>query len=38
VDDGWQVTPLGQLFVRNLAMAFDRYLPEQEGVTFSRTV
>jgi oxygen-independent coproporphyrinogen-3 oxidase len=35
---GWAVTPLGRLFLRNLAMPFDRYLPEQEGVTFSRTV
>ncbi|MBL7033895.1 MAG: oxygen-independent coproporphyrinogen III oxidase [Candidatus Delongbacteria bacterium] len=34
---GYQVTPLGQLFLRNLAMQFDRYLPDQQ-VTFSRTV
>ena len=37
-DGGWQVTALGRLFLRNLAMPFDRYLPEQENVTFSRTV
>lgn len=37
-DGGYDVTPLGQLFLRNLAMPFDRYLPEQTGVTFSRTV
>jgi oxygen-independent coproporphyrinogen-3 oxidase len=37
-DDGWVVTPLGRLFLRNLAMPFDRYLPEQDQVTFSRTV
>jgi oxygen-independent coproporphyrinogen-3 oxidase len=35
---GFQVTPLGQLFVRNLAMPFDRYLPKQGATTFSRTV
>ena len=34
---GYQVTPLGQLFLRNMAMLFDRYLPDQQ-VTFSRTV
>jgi oxygen-independent coproporphyrinogen-3 oxidase len=37
-DGGWRVTALGRLFLRNLAMSFDRYLPEQVGVTFSRTV
>ncbi|MCB2211607.1 oxygen-independent coproporphyrinogen III oxidase [bacterium] len=37
-DDGWKVTALGRLFLRNLAMPFDRYLPEQANVTFSRTV
>ena len=35
---GYSITPLGQLFVRNLAMPFDRYLPQQSGVTYSRTV
>lgn len=35
---GYSITPLGQLFVRNLAMPFDRYLPQQTGVTYSRTV
>lgn len=35
---GYRVTPLGQLFLRNLAMPFDRYLPRQGGATFSRTV
>jgi oxygen-independent coproporphyrinogen-3 oxidase len=35
---GYQVTPLGQLFLRNLAMPFDRYLPSQGATTFSRTV
>jgi oxygen-independent coproporphyrinogen-3 oxidase len=36
-----RVTPLGELFVRNLAMCFDRYLPaaQQSAVPrFSRTV
>ncbi|MBI4951560.1 MAG: oxygen-independent coproporphyrinogen III oxidase [Myxococcales bacterium] len=36
--DGWRVTSLGQLFLRNIAMPFDRYLPEQGGTNFSRTV
>jgi oxygen-independent coproporphyrinogen-3 oxidase len=35
---GYTVTPFGQLFLRNLAMPFDRYLTEQTGATFSRTV
>jgi oxygen-independent coproporphyrinogen-3 oxidase len=35
---GYSITSLGQLFVRNLAMPFDRYLPQQAGVTYSRTV
>jgi oxygen-independent coproporphyrinogen-3 oxidase len=42
VDDaGLRVTPIGRLFVRNVAMVFDRYLPEalkQAGPVFSRTV
>jgi oxygen-independent coproporphyrinogen-3 oxidase len=40
-DDRITVTPLGELFVRNLAMCFDRYLRERhEGQDrlFSRTV
>ena len=28
-DGGIEVTPLGRLFVRNVAMEFDAYLPEQ---------
>lgn len=36
--DGYQVTPLGQLFVRNLAMPFDRYLAHQSNVVFSKTL
>ncbi len=39
--DALQVTPRGRLFVRNVAMAFDRYLrrhPTTERPTFSRTV
>ena len=35
---GYLVTPLGQLFVRNLAMPFDRYLAGQQNVQFSKTV
>jgi oxygen-independent coproporphyrinogen-3 oxidase len=41
-DDGsLRVTPLGRLLVRNVAMAFDAYLPGQRGVgrpMFSKTV
>ncbi len=41
-DDGsLAVTPLGRLLVRNVAMAFDAYLPEQQKAgrpMFSRTV
>lgn len=35
-----EVTPKGQLFIRNVCMAFDRYLREKPrpGPTFSRTV
>ena len=35
------MTPLGRLLVRNVAMAFDAYLPEQQRAgarLFSRTV
>lgn len=35
---GYHITQLGQLFVRNLAMPFDRYLTEQSNVVFSKTV
>jgi oxygen-independent coproporphyrinogen-3 oxidase len=35
---GYSITPLGQLFLRNLAMPFDGYLEAQAGTTFSRTV
>lgn len=37
-DNGFEVTELGQLFVRNLAMPFDRYLSQESAATFSRTV
>jgi oxygen-independent coproporphyrinogen-3 oxidase len=38
-DTGLTVTPHGRLFVRNVCMAFDRYLPAHEGTpTFSRTI
>ncbi|HEY5657422.1 MAG TPA: oxygen-independent coproporphyrinogen III oxidase [Myxococcota bacterium] len=40
-DDSLRVTPAGRLLVRNVAMAFDTYLPEQQrtGVRmFSKTV
>jgi len=41
VDGSVRVTPLGRLLVRNVAMAFDAYLPEQlraGGRLFSRAV
>jgi oxygen-independent coproporphyrinogen III oxidase len=34
----FRVTELGKLFLRNIAMHFDRYLPNQQDVKFSRTV
>ncbi len=43
-DDGLRVTPQGRVFVRNVCMAFDRYLLEKEAAeaqdrpVFSRTV
>jgi oxygen-independent coproporphyrinogen-3 oxidase len=40
-DGSLRVTPLGRLLVRNVAMAFDAYLPEQQkagGRMFSKTV
>jgi oxygen-independent coproporphyrinogen III oxidase len=39
--EGVRVTPLGELFVRNLAMCFDRYLPATQQASkprFSRTI
>jgi oxygen-independent coproporphyrinogen-3 oxidase len=39
--DSLHVTPRGRLFIRNVCMAFDRYLkPRENGAkpTFSRTV
>ncbi|HLM44393.1 MAG TPA: oxygen-independent coproporphyrinogen III oxidase, partial [Myxococcaceae bacterium] len=33
-----EVTPLGRLFVRNVAMVFDAYLGRSERPRFSRTV
>jgi len=41
-EDRIRATPLGEMFVRNLAMCFDRYMREKHGHasqhTFSRTV
>jgi oxygen-independent coproporphyrinogen-3 oxidase len=40
-DGSLRVTPLGRLLVRNVAMAFDAYLPEQQRAgarLFSRAV
>lgn len=38
-DEGLEITPLGQVFVRNIAMIFDAYLdPSKDQVLYSRTV
>jgi oxygen-independent coproporphyrinogen-3 oxidase len=40
-DDALTVTPRGRLFVRNVCMTFDRYVPShqgQVGPVFSRTI
>jgi len=34
----YEVTEIGRLFLRNIAMPFDQYLPNQTGVNFSRTI
>jgi oxygen-independent coproporphyrinogen-3 oxidase len=36
--DRIELTSLGRIFVRNVAMVFDHYLPAQAGQSFSRTV
>ena len=35
---GLQVTDLGRLFIRNIAMRFDAYLPQESERRFSRTI
>jgi oxygen-independent coproporphyrinogen-3 oxidase len=35
---GFSVTPLGRLFVRNVAMVFDEYLKKPPKVQYSTTV
>ena len=37
-DLGFRVTPLGRVFVRNVAMLFDAYLRQPKGATYSQTV
>jgi len=37
-NDGYKISTVGQLFLRNIAMPFDRYLPKDSTTTFSRTV
>ena len=32
------LTPVGTLFTRNVAMSFDRYLTESSSTNFSKTV
>ncbi|UCE67624.1 MAG: oxygen-independent coproporphyrinogen III oxidase [Candidatus Zixiibacteriota bacterium] len=36
--EGFAITPLGQLFLRNIAMPFDRYLSTESVAAFSKTV
>ena len=36
--EGFAVTPLGQLFLRNIAMPFDRYLSKESAAEFSKTI
>jgi oxygen-independent coproporphyrinogen-3 oxidase len=36
--DQLTLAPLGRLFVRNVAMVFDRYLPRQSAQGFSKAV
>jgi oxygen-independent coproporphyrinogen-3 oxidase len=38
VGDGYRITPLGQLFLRNIAMPFDRYLSKESAAAFSKTI
>lgn len=35
---GLEVTPTGRLFIRNIAMRFDAYLPQEKERRFSRTI
>ena len=37
-DDGIRVTRMGRLFIRNIAMTFDKYLRQSKEMRFSRTV
>jgi len=37
-DDGFVVTDLGRLFIRNIAMRFDAHLPQEKEHRYSRTV
>ena len=36
--EGFTITPLGQLFLRNIAMPFDRYLSRESAAAFSKTI
>jgi oxygen-independent coproporphyrinogen-3 oxidase len=36
--EGFTITPLGQLFLRNIAMPFDRYLSKESAAAFSKTI
>jgi oxygen-independent coproporphyrinogen-3 oxidase len=37
-DDGLVVNEVGRLFIRNIAMRFDRYLPAAKERRFSKTI
>ena len=32
------VSPIGRLLIRNIAMVFDQYLPQKKELRFSRTI
>jgi oxygen-independent coproporphyrinogen-3 oxidase len=36
--ESYVITPLGQLFLRNIAMPFDRYLSKESAAAFSKTI
>ncbi|MCF7709104.1 MAG: oxygen-independent coproporphyrinogen III oxidase [Verrucomicrobia bacterium] len=37
-DDGFEITDVGRLLIRNVAMCFDAYLPKDKERRFSRTI
>jgi oxygen-independent coproporphyrinogen-3 oxidase len=37
-EEGIVITEMGRLFIRNIAMRFDAYLPQESERRFSRTI